>query len=128
MTGERRAPEDRRRDLERGLRAETFALLFLTLKGYRLLARRYGGKGGEIDLIMRRGRAVVFVEVKSCDDFDSAAEAIGPAKRRVFSRAAGLWLTRNPWAASFDLRADAVLVAPWRTPRHIVCAFELQLG
>ena len=128
MTGERRAPEDRRRDLERGLRAETFALLFLTLKGYRLLAGRYSGKGGEIDLIMRRGRAVVFVEVKSRDDFDSAAEAFGPAKRRVFSRAAGLWLTRNPWAASFDLRADAVLVAPWRTPRHIVCAFELQLG
>ena len=128
MTGERRAPEDRRRDLERGLRAETFALLFLTLKGYRLLAGRYSGKGGEIDLIMRRGRAVVFVEVKSRDDFDSAAEAIWPAKRRVFSQAAAHWLRRNPWAASFDLRADAVLVAPWRTPRHIVCAFELQLG
>ena len=127
MTGERRAPEDRRRDLERGLRAETFALLFLTLKGYRLLAGRYSGKGGEIDLIMRRGRAVVFVEVKSRDDFDSAAEAIWPAKRRVFSQAAAHWLRRNPWAASFDLRADAVLVTPWRTPRHIVSAFELQI-
>ena len=127
MSGVRR-PEDRRRALERGLRAETFALLFLALKGYRLLARRYGGKGGEIDLITRRGRAVVFVEVKSRDDFDSAAEAIWPAKRRVFSQAAAHWLRRNPWAASFDLRADAVLVAPWRTPRHIVCAFELQLG
>jgi putative endonuclease len=122
-----RRPEDRRRALERGLRAETFALLFLALKGYRLLARRYGGKGGEIDLITRRGRAVVFVEVKSRDDFDSAAEAIWPAKRRVFSQAAAHWLRRNPWAASFDLRADAVLVTPWRTPRHIVSAFELQI-
>jgi len=98
------------------------------LKGYRPLARRYGGKGGEIDLIVRRGRAIVFVEVKARDDLDMAADAIGPGKRRVFTRAAAHWLTRNPWAASFDLRADAVLIAPRRLPRHIVAAFELKIG
>ncbi|SDR06658.1 putative endonuclease [Rhizobiales bacterium GAS191] len=120
--------DQRRRALKRGLRAETMALLFLMLKGYRPLARRYGGKGGEIDLIVRRRRAIVFVEVKARDDLDSAAQAIGPAKRRVFTRAAAHWLTHNPWAASFDLRADAVLVVPRRLPRHIVCAFELKIG
>ena len=104
------------------------ALIFLMLKGYRLLARRYGGKGGEIDLIVRRRRAIVFVEVKSRDDLDRAAEAISPRKRRVFTRAAASWLTRNPWAASFDLRADAILIAPRRLPRHIVGAFELEIG
>ena len=128
MAGIAPADQRRRRALRRGLRAETVARLFLGLKGYRLLARRYGGKGGEIDLIMRRGRAVVFVEVKARDDLGSAAEAIGPGKRRVFSRAAAHWLARNPWAASCDLRADAVLVVPRRLPRHIVGAFELQIG
>jgi putative endonuclease len=118
----------RRRALKRGFRAETVALLFLMLKGYRPLARRYGGKGGEIDLIMRRGRAIAFVEVKARDALDMALEAIGPGKRRVFSRAAAHWLTRNPWAARCDLRADAVLIAPRRLPRHIVAVFELEIG
>lgn len=128
-----RQRDPRQRDLRqkawrRGFRAETIALLFLMLKGYRFLARRYGGKGGEIDLILRRGRAIVFVEVKARDDLDKAAEAISPRKRLVFSRAAAQWLMRNPWAASFDLRADAVLIAPWRLPRHIVAVFELRIG
>jgi putative endonuclease len=104
------------------------ALVFLMLKGYRPLARRYGGKGGEIDLIMRRGRAIAFVEVKARNALEAAIEAIGPGKRRVFSRAAAHWLMRNPWAASFDLRADAVLIAPRQLPRHIVAAFELRIG
>ncbi len=118
----------RRRALKRGFRAETLALCFLMLKGYRPLARRYGGKGGEIDLIMRRGRAIAFIEVKARDALDVALEAIGPGKRRVFSRAAAHWLTRNPWAARCDLRADAVLIAPGRLPRHIVAVFELEIG
>jgi putative endonuclease len=119
---------ERRRALRRGLRAETVAQAFLMLKGYRPLERRYGGKGGEIDIIMRRGRAIVFVEVKSRDDLDAAAEAISPKKRRMFTRAAANWLMRNPWAAALDLRADAVLIAPFRLPRHIVGAFELEIG
>ena len=121
-------PERRRKALRRGLRAETIARLTLALKGYRLLARRYGGKGGEIDLIMQRGRAIVFVEVKARDNLDAALEAIGPAKHRLFSRTAAQWLSRNPWAVDLDLRADAVLVAPGRWPRHIVAAFEMRIG
>ena len=118
----------RRQARRRGLWAETVALLFLMLKGYRPLERRYGGKGGEIDIILRRGNAIVFVEVKARDHVDAALEAISPRKRRIFSRAVAVWLMRNPWAAALDLRADAVLVAPRRLPRHIVNAFELRIG
>ncbi len=125
--GERRRAW-RQKAWRRGFRAETLALVFMMLKGYRPLARRYGGKGGEIDLILRRGRAIVFVEVKARDELDKAAEAISPRKRRVFTRAAANWLMRNPWANELDLRADAVLVAPLRLPRHIVSAFELEIG
>jgi len=114
--------------LRRGSRAETWALLFLMLKGYRLIERRYGGKGGEIDLILRRGRAIVFVEVKARDDLGDAVAALSPGKRHVFTRAAASWLMRNPWAAELDLRADAVLILPYRLPHHIVDAFELAIG
>jgi putative endonuclease len=127
------APDDlrrreRQRALRRGLRAEALALAFLMLKGYRPLGRRFGGKGGEIDLILRRGSSIVFVEVKARDALERAAEAISPQKRRVFSRAVARWLARNPWAAQCSLRADAVLIAPFRLPRHIAGAFELEIG
>jgi putative endonuclease len=118
----------RRRAWKRGWRGETIALAFLMLKGYRPLARRYGGKGGEIDLIVQRGRAVVFVEVKARDGLAEAAEAIGPGKHRLFARAAAHWLARNPWAYALDLRADAVLIVSGRWPVHIVAAFDLPIG
>lgn len=119
--------ERRRAALRAGRLAEAAALLALMLKGWRPLARRYGGKGGEIDLIMARGDTIAFVEVKHRPDFDAAAEAITPGKRRLFSRAARRWLAQNPWAATRTLRADAVLIAPRRWPRHAPCAFTLDL-
>ncbi len=48
-----------------GLEAEWFASVWLRLKGYRVLTERYSIKGGEIDLIVRRGATVAFVEVKA---------------------------------------------------------------
>jgi putative endonuclease len=59
-----------------GRRAEWLAALWLLLKGYRLLARRVRTPGGEIDLIMRRGDALVFVEVKARATLDSGLAAL----------------------------------------------------
>ena len=110
-----------------GLKAETIAAILLTLKGYSILARRFAAHGGEVDLVVRRGRAVAFVEVKARAVLDAAADAISPAKRRRIGRAARAWLARNPWAASFTLRGDAVFVAPGRLPRHDRCAYRLEI-
>ena len=54
----------RRRAYRFGLRAETVASLFLMLKGYRILARRYRTPAGEVDLFVKRGNLIAFVEVK----------------------------------------------------------------
>jgi putative endonuclease len=107
--------------------AEWLAAAVLMAKGYRILARRYGGKGGEIDLIARRGQTVIFVEVKARAGMDLAETAISAQKARLVSRRVSQWLARNPWANGFNLRADAVFVAPWRWPRHVTQVFELQL-
>ena len=126
-----KAPVDsksRRRDAHVfGLRAETVAVWLLRLKGYSILARRYKVSGGEIDLIVRRGQAVVFVEVKARGDIDVALEAISATKRRRISRAARVWITRNPWATRFTLRGDAVYVAPGKLPRHAPAAYSLDI-
>ena len=117
----------RRATLTRGHVAEFVALLVLMAKGYRPLARRYAAAAGEIDLIVRRGGTVAFVEVKARGLMTDALTSIGAAKRRRFSRAARAWLSRNPWAATKTWRADAVFVAPGRWPRHLKAAFEIEM-
>lgn len=102
-------------------------MLWLRLKFYRILARRYRIREGEIDVIARRGSTIVFVEVKARGEMESAMTAITPEKQRRFSRAASRWLASNQWAASCTLRADAVFIAPRRLPRHHVAAMEMRL-
>ena len=123
----RSALERRRATYLRGHWAEHVALALLVLKGYRLLARRYSASGGEIDLIVKRGDTIAFVEVKARGMIDDALGAIGAPKRERFSRAARAWISRNRWAAGKTLRADAVFVAPGRWPRHLPAAFEMEM-
>ena len=120
-------PDAKRRSQRFGRRAEWIAAAWLTLKGYRILARRYSVSGGEIDIVARRGDVVAFVEVKARPGLDEAASAIGEAKRRRLSSAARVWLTRNPWAMGATLRGDAVWVAPGRFPRHLPAAYLLDI-
>ncbi len=123
----RTALERRRATYLRGHWAEHVALALLVLKGYRLLARRYSASGGEIDLIVKRGDTIAFVEVKARDVMDSALVAIRAQKRERFSRAARAWISRNGWTAGKTFRADAVFVAPGRWPRHLIAAFEMEM-
>ena len=123
----RTALERRRATYLRGHWAEHVALALLVLKGYRLLARRYSASGGEIDLIVKRGETIAFIEVKGRGLIDDALTAIGAQKRARFSRAARAWLSRNGWATGKVLRADAVFVAPGRWPRHLPAAFEMEM-
>jgi putative endonuclease len=120
--------EAKRASHHAGLRAETIAALWLTLKFYRILDRRYRAQGGEVDIVAQRGRTIVFVEVKARGALEDALISITPEKRRRFSRAAARWLATHPWAANYTLRADAVFIAPRRLPRHFIAAMELQLG
>jgi putative endonuclease len=110
-----------------GLRAEWIAAALLTVKGYRILARKFFVTGGEVDLIAQRGDTIAFIEVKARRDFDAALLAIDATKRRRIARAARVWVARHPAAMQATLRGDAVLVAPMRLPRHVIGAYELGL-
>jgi len=56
--------------------------------------------------------------------FDEAAFAVTPYQRRRILSAARAWLARHPDDATCAIRFDAVLVAPWRLPRHMLGAFD----
>jgi len=122
-----RDEESRRAAYAYGLRAETIATFWLRARLYQILARNYRARGGEIDIIARRGRTVAFVEVKARGDLETALIAITPQKQYRFSRAVGRWLATNPWAMNFTLRGDAIFVAPRAWPRHVEDCFPLTL-
>lgn len=102
-----------------GRRAEMLAAWWLCLKGYRLRGRRVRNSKGEIDLVMQRGKTLIFVEVKARASLRDAQEALtlrGLARMRAASRVA---LGRFDKKARLNHRFDAVLIAPWHFPRHI---------
>ena len=125
MAIERRPPDRSRQTAERyGRGAERWAELYLRLKGYRVLARRYKTPVGEIDLIVRRGRLIAFVEVKARPSEASGLEAISATAQRRIARAAEAWLATRPDARGFDLRFDAIVIMKGRFPHHLTSAFE----
>ncbi|WP_312796376.1 YraN family protein [Tianweitania sp.] len=104
---------------KRGHTSEALAALALMLKGYRIVARRYRTKGGEIDLIARRGNLILIVEVKARASLSQAMDAISPSAQRRIEAAADLWLARQRDYARLSLRFDMVAVLPWRWPIHV---------
>ena len=107
-----------------GISAESRAAAFLFAKGYRILAKRFRTPHGEIDLIVRRRNLLAFVEVKARATLDDAAFAVTPRQQARIIAAAQIWLMAHPEHAEYDLRFDAMLIAPRRLPRHVLSAFD----
>ncbi len=107
-----------------GLSAETRAAAFLMAKGYRILAKRFRTPHGEIDIVARKRHLVAFVEVKARASLDEAAYAVTPRQQARIVAAAQAWLMAHPEHADFDLRFDAMLIAPRHLPRHLLAAFD----
>jgi putative endonuclease len=107
-----------------GLSAESRAAAFLIAKGYRILAKRFRTPYGEIDLVARRRNLIAFVEVKARANLDDAAWAVTPRQQQRIVNAAQAWLMAHPEHAEFEMRFDAMLVAPKSLPRHLLAAFD----
>lgn len=86
---------DRRRRERRGRRAETIA-------------------------VARRGRAIVFVEVKARTSRADAAASIQPRQMSRIARAAAQYLSGRADLAGLDQRFDAVLIVRGAWPQHII--------
>jgi putative endonuclease len=93
------------------------------LRGYRVLAANEWAGGYELDMVARRGRSLVFCEVKARagPGFGHPWEAVGHEKARRLARAAASWLARRPELAGLDVSIEAVAVRGRRierTPLH----------
>jgi putative endonuclease len=81
----------------RGLAGEHAALAYLTSCGWSVEAHRFKLGRHDLDLVVRRGSVVAFVEVKTRRSaaFGLAAEAVGWRKQRTLARVAELWRLRH---------------------------------
>jgi putative endonuclease len=112
-----RSGSDHRR--ARGAQGESLAAQWYEDNGYEILDRNWRRREGEVDLIVRRGKTVVFIEVKtrSSDRFGSGAESVLDAKQRRIRRLAARWLSELTPAsgrARVEVRFDVVTVTAGR--------------
>jgi putative endonuclease len=91
-----------------GTRAERRASRHYRLRGYSVLATNLWIGGYELDLVLRRGRTIVFCEVKSKGGAEKGdpLEMVTPEKVRRLRQAAQAWLVANPQPDEFDVRFD----------------------
>lgn len=93
-----------------GLAAEASVEREYTRRGFRCLARRWRGPGGEIDLVFRDDDRIVFVEVKAGPTHDAAAERVSRRQADRIALSAQTYLDRLPCGGLTDMRIDVALV------------------
>ncbi len=123
------ATNNRRDSYRFGMHAEKMAAWYLRAKGYTILAERYRNVMGEIDVLARKGNALVAVEVKARKTMQACEESITPMKQQRVTRAmqgaladkkiTGLARGKGP-----NIRFDVIWITPWRMPKHIKDAWR----
>lgn len=93
-----------------GAAAEDAVARLYERSGHAVAARRWRSAAGEIDLILRKGGEVVFVEVKRARDIAGAAERLGARQIGRILRAAEAYLGGEPQGTDTASRIDVALV------------------
>ncbi len=109
----------RRSTYQDGLRAEMIATWVLRAKGYRILAQRYKTPIGEIDIVARRGRTLVFVEVKFRGTVEEALSCLTPSMKGRIVKAARHFIAAYPDYNDYAMRFDLMAVAGIFSFRHL---------
>lgn len=99
---------------ERGRRGERAARRHLTRRGWTILASRWRGAGGELDLVAARGPTVIACEVKTRSDPAALTEPLTAAQRARIRRAVTAFVAARPELAGRELRIDLITVRPGR--------------
>ena len=108
-----------------GTQFEQLAAQYLEKQGYRILETNFRCRQGEIDLIARDGRYLVFVEVKYRRGRSSGTplEAVSPLKQRQISKIALFYLNRYKLGEDQPIRFDVVGISPGGIT-HVENAFD----
>jgi len=102
-----------------GRPAERRASWWYRLRGYRVLDANAWAGGYELDLVVRRGRRLVFCEVKekTTDAFGAPVDMVDGEKQRRLRRAAAQWLAAHPEHGGLSVSFDVIAVQAGRLVR-----------
>lgn len=102
-----------------GVRAERRAVWWYRLHGYRILATNVWAGGNELDIVARRGRHLVFCEVKEKRGprYGDPLEMVDERKQRLLRRAAESWLAVHPEARDLQVSFEVMAVRGGRLER-----------
>ncbi|MFZ2448300.1 MAG: YraN family protein [Syntrophobacteraceae bacterium] len=97
--------------IARGRSGEDEAADFLARSGLKIIERNFRCPGGELDIVARDGKTVVFVEVRSrvANRFGGPEESIGGAKQKKILRAAQ-WYLKKRGCENSSARIDVVAI------------------
>lgn len=109
--------------------AEFISRFFLRLKGYKILKSRFiigrGTNAGEIDIIAKRGKNIIFIEVKKRQTINLAMEVIFQKQMKRISKSAEIFLAKNPQYNNYNCRFDAICFNKYYKFKHIKNAWIL---
>lgn len=113
MTNKRRSAE------RKGRTAEFVAETFLTLKGYRVFARRAKTHVGEIDLLALKSNTIISIEVKQRPTLEIGLTSVSDRNWQRIANATDSWLAaKHPELFDYDRRFDLIIVRPNYWPCH----------
>lgn len=119
------ATDKKKKAYKWGHYAEFFSALYLMIKGYTILERRYKTPVGEIDLIACKKGVTIFCEVKARKDYDSAAYSLSERQKSRIRSAAEFYMSRlknkneTHNVKTEIIRCDMIMIIPWKWPVHI---------
>ncbi|MBL4589202.1 MAG: YraN family protein [Alphaproteobacteria bacterium] len=114
---------NKRNDYKKGLWAERIAIIFLMLKGYKILKNRYKTPVGEVDVVAKKRNVLVFVEVKRRPNYEQGILSISSVSQKRIMRAAEHYLMMEKLGNSIDMRFDAIIISPPFSIKHLVHAW-----
>jgi putative endonuclease len=113
-----------RRAQRSGIDGEGRVAQALAASGWTIHGRRMRTAAGEIDIAAERDGVLALIEVKTRQDLDTAAYALGDRQRRRLCQAAAILQGENPGWGSAGMRFDAWLVDAMGRMRHVPDAFR----
>jgi len=113
-----------------GIIAEFIAILFLRLKGYKILKRRYKTFVGEIDIIAKKSQTIIAIEVKArkksvIKNGFLLEEVVGIYQQQRIKRAIMSFIKSNyKKYQNHNIRFDLIVICPYKIPLHLINFWE----
>ncbi len=102
-----------------GLIAEVFARLYLRIKFYNILAKRYRSPFGEIDIVARKNNQIIFIEVKARENID-LMDFISARQQSRINKSAEYFLSSKAKYQGYNIRFDVIIMNKYFWPKHFI--------